>query len=625
VNSEPSMRAELCLDFGRISFQFLFQKNYECCEEGYFTIHINCSVFMSGRWRRILNRRTVSKITLTLLLLCAFTLVFEARLQVVFAQLTGSIVINDGDMYTASSDVTLNLEAQGSFSVEYARYSNDAIWRNDNEGWEDFPKTKTKSWTLSPGDGSKRVYYQFADYFGEISNVYSDTIVLDTVLPTGSIVINGGEAFTTSASVSLELTGFDLTSSVDKIRLSNTGSWESDTAGWESFSSPKSWILSSGDGFKNVFFQLKDGAGSVSVLYMDSIGLDTSVPDGSIIINNGDAFTTSTSVTLSLTANDTSSGVYRVRYSNDGVWDTEPWEDFSSTKVWSLLSGDGNKTVHYQISDRAGLGFTCSDNIDLDTVSPTGSIMVNDGEAFTTSASVSLMLNAADTVSGVYRVRYSNDGLWDTEDWESYSSTKSWTLSSGNGVKTVYYQVRDNAGLNSSTFSDTITLSTLAPTGSIIINDDADSTTSTSVRLTLTYTDPFLTVSQVRYSNDGVWDSEEWESPSETKEWLLTSDNGTKTVYYQIRNSLGSVSDTFFDNIILDIEVPTATPTPGPSESPSESVTTSPEPTRNNSSMIPPEAFYATAAIGIASIVGIVLVALKKPKSIQHVDNLATP
>jgi len=573
-----------------------------------------------------LNRRTVSKIALALLLLCAFTLFFEVRLQVVFAQLTGSIIINDGDTYTASSDVTLTLQAQGAFLVEFARYSNDVLWRNDNEGWEDF--AKTKSWTLSSGDGGKRVYYQFADYFGEISDVYSDTIVLDTVLPTGSIVINGGEAFATSTSVSLELTGVDLTSGVDQVRLSNTGSWSSDTAGWESYSSPKSWTLSSGDGFKNVYCQFKDGAGSVSVLYTDSIGLDTSVPAGSIVINDGGAFTASTSVTLSLTANDPTSGVYRVRYSNDGVWDAEPWEDFSPTKAWALLSGDGDKTVYYQIGDRAGLSSAYSDTIGLDTVSPTGSIVVNDGDAFTTSVSVSLMLTAADSMSGVFRVRYSNDGVWDTEDWEDFSSAKSWTLSSGNGEKTVYYQVRDNAGLNSSTFSDTITLSTLAPTGSIVINDDADSTTSGSVTLTLTYTDPFLPVSQVRYSNDGVWDSEEWESPSETKEWILSSGNGTKTVYYQIRNSLGSVSDTFIDTIILDTSVPIITPTPGPSASPSaspsDSPTPSPEPTRNNSGVIPPEAFYATAAIGIASIAAIVFLALKKPKSSQDADNFAT-
>jgi len=282
-----------------------------------------------------LKKRTVPKLAFIFLLLCAFTLLLLVKPPKVFAQLTGSIIINDGATYTTSQGVTLKLEAEGSFLVEYARYSNDVLWRNDNEGWEAFPQTKTKPWTLSSGDGDKRVYYQFADYFGEISDVYSDTIILDTIAPTGSILINGGEAFTSSTSVSLTLTGVDLSSGVDQMRLSSTGSWNSDTDGWESFSSSKSWALSSGDGFKNVFYQLKDSAGLVSIVFSDSIGLDTSAPAGSIVINDGDAFTTSTSVTLALSANDPISGVYRVRYSNDGVWDDEPWEPFSSTKTWT--------------------------------------------------------------------------------------------------------------------------------------------------------------------------------------------------------------------------------------------------------------------------------------------------
>jgi len=73
-------------------------------------------------------------------------------------------------------------------------------------------------------------------------------------------------------------------------------------------------------------------------------------------------------------------------------------------------------------------------------------------------------LTATDLTSGVSQVRFSNDGVWDTEVWESASASKSWTLASGDGTKTVYYQIRDNAGLLSSTYSDTITLQSPNPT-----------------------------------------------------------------------------------------------------------------------------------------------------------------
>jgi hypothetical protein len=94
---------------------------------------------------------------------------------------------------------------------------------------------------------------------------------------------------------------------------------------------------------------------------------DTTPPVGSIIINNGDEYTSSTSVTLTLTAEDPESGVDEVRYSNTGIWDS-PWEKFSATKSWTLMSGDGVKTVYYQIKNNDNLlSITYSDTIILDT------------------------------------------------------------------------------------------------------------------------------------------------------------------------------------------------------------------------------------------------------------------
>jgi len=629
-------------------------------------------------------------------------------------------------MFTTSTSVTLTLHADNVSAVLGVMYSNDGIWGDEifEEGF-----SETKSWTLLPGDGVKTVYYRILDVKHIWSTSYSDTIILDTLPPTGSIIINGGNAFAASASVTLTLTANDPGSGVDKVRFSDSGSWSSPNQGWEAFSSTKSWTLPSSDGGKTVYYQIRDVLGQVSMLYSDTIVLDTVAPAGSIVINGGAEFASSASVTLTLTASDLTSGVFRVRYSDDGVWDTESWESFSGTKLWTLSSGEGTKTVYYQVSDNAGSDSTFSDTIVLDVSPPTGSIVINDGATVTSSASVTLSLTANDPASGVSRIKLSNDGVWDTEPWTNFASTKDWTLSSGNGVKTVYYQIEDNAGITSLIYSDTITLSTLAPTGSIVINGDDDFTSSESVTLSLTYEDEYSDVSRVRYSNDGVWNSEVWETPTATKSWTLTSDDGTKTVYYQIRNTLGLVSSTYSDTIVLDNDPPTGsiiinggaasttqysvtldltasdpisgvyqvrysndgvwnteswenfsstkawtlssgegsktvyyqiidraelvsstfsdsiilestsptptpsptptstttpTPTPGPSASPSpsNSPTPSPEPTRNNSAVIPPEAFYATAAIGVASIGAIVVVALKKPKNSKNADDL---
>jgi hypothetical protein len=77
-----------------------------------------------------------------------------------------------------------------------------------------------------------------------------------------------------------------------------------------------------------------------------------------------------------------------------------------------------------------------------------------------------LNLIANDIMSGVSQFRFSNDGVWDSEAWESAAASKAWTLTSGDGLKIVYFQIKDNAGLLSLTYSDNINLEipTPAPT-----------------------------------------------------------------------------------------------------------------------------------------------------------------
>ena len=89
-----------------------------------------------------------------------------------------------------------------------------------------------------------------------------------------------------------------------------------------------------------------------------ALKLDTEPPTGSLTINDGAASTTSTTVTLRITANDNLSGVAEMRFSNDGrTW--SDWEGFQSTRSWDLTrfggsSSDGLKTVYAQLRDRVG-------------------------------------------------------------------------------------------------------------------------------------------------------------------------------------------------------------------------------------------------------------------------------
>jgi hypothetical protein len=57
--------------------------------------------------------------------------------------------------------------------VSQMRFTNDGITWTD---WE--PYATSKPWILTAGNGTKTVYVQFQDSAGNLSGVFSDTIIL---------------------------------------------------------------------------------------------------------------------------------------------------------------------------------------------------------------------------------------------------------------------------------------------------------------------------------------------------------------------------------------------------------------------------------------------------------------
>jgi hypothetical protein len=97
-----------------------------------------------------------------------------------------------------------------------------------------------------------------------------------------------------------------------------------------------------------------------------------------------------------------------------------------------------------------------------DTTPPTGSVSINSGAVYTGSVSVTLGLSCTDTGGTCSQMQFSNDNsTWSAP--EAYSPSKSWTLASGDGTKTVYARFEDSAGNWSGAFTDTIILDTTAP------------------------------------------------------------------------------------------------------------------------------------------------------------------
>lgn len=103
-------------------------------------------------------------------------------------------------------------------------------------------------------------------------------------------------------------------------------------------------------------------------------------------------------------------------------------------------------------------------SLTLDTLAPTiSAFTINSGASVTTSTAVTLQITAPDAASmkiwGINGVATEQ-----AASWETFAGTKSVTLTSGDGSKTVYIKVRDSVYNESAASSATITLSTAIPT-----------------------------------------------------------------------------------------------------------------------------------------------------------------
>ncbi len=183
---------------------------------------------------------------------------------------TGTIVINNNRSATNSPNVTLSLawdDGTDGSGVSRMRFSDDgAHWSL----WE--PLAATRAYTLPPGpDGHRTVRVQYLDKANNRSIAYRDYILLDTAPPTGTILINGAGATTTSLTVSLGLTWDDgAGSQVSRMRLSDDGAhWTP----WETPAATRTHTLPTELGNHTVRVQYLDGAGNYSAVYNDYIKL----------------------------------------------------------------------------------------------------------------------------------------------------------------------------------------------------------------------------------------------------------------------------------------------------------------------------------------------------------------
>ena len=453
---------------------------------------------------------------------------------------TGTIAVNNGDAYTGSNVVTVSASPSDANGIESICINTTGVC----DAWE--PMQWSFNVDVGNTQGTKTVYVWFKDPGGNVSAMASDAIVLDNVAPTGTISINNGASYTGSSAVQVAVSGNDA-NGVSQMCVNTSNVCDA----WEAYATSVNITLGTGSSNPTVYAWLKDAAGNISAEISDSISMDNVAPTGTISINAGASYATTSAVQVTLNGSDTN-GLAQICVHTANVCDA--WENVASVVNIDVGSNPGTKTVYAWFKDTAGnISAVATDTIVLDNVLPTGTISVNAGATYTNASAVQVGISASDT-NGISQICVHTTNVCDA--WEGVVGSVNLDLGTVAGTKTVYAWFKDAAGNVSSAATDTIVLDNAAPTGTISINADAQFTTSTAVQVGVNASDDNA-LSQICVHTANVCDV--WESPASTIYLDFGAGSGTKTVYAWFKDAAGNVSAAVTDTIVLDNTAPTGT------------------------------------------------------------------
>jgi hypothetical protein len=389
-----------------------------------------------------------------------------------------TVTVAGGALYTRQPSVLVEITGADSLSpIAGYRLSNSATLSGAV-----LPFSERVNWTLSAPetDGEKTVQVEVVDAAGNVARA-SDGITLDTAAPTGTVTLAGGADVVAGRLVSVEL------------------SYSAETRGWavasgaldcgsatysDAGGSPEMTTVPfpAGDGAKTLVACFRDAAGNTSSA-TDSVVLDTTAPGGTVLVDAGAAYALSRTVVVAIdaTSDTTLMAVAEGTPACDGLTFTT-----LQTSVALLLTADGERTVTVCLRDAAGNTGRASDDIVVDTANPAGTLVISRGLTAVNSAEVELSL--AGVSADVTQMAVTNGTLLDcaTASYEPFAATRSFTLSGGDGTRTVTGCLRDAAG-RTGQVQDTIVLDTQKPVGSLTLAGGSAWSRSTAVSARLAY------------------------------------------------------------------------------------------------------------------------------------------
>jgi hypothetical protein len=362
---------------------------------------------------------------------------------------------------------------------------------------------------------------------------------------TSPILINGNSKF--SNSKERKVTLFINMPKAKEMMISNSEGF--DESQWEVYTNSREWILSEGEGVKNVFVKFKDQANKESSVFKSSIILDFTPPKVKQMMINGDANFVNNPLKEAMLRFEVEEAI-SMRVSNEDKFEVSRWVPFKDSLRWVLPGNDGVKSVYAQFQDKAGnISETVNDDIILDRLPPTNlSMIINDGATLTGNSKIKLKISAKDAREMMIKQLGGN--------WLPYKEVvEEVELKGGDGLHTVMAKFRDEAGNVSIPVSARITLDRKGPqNGKIMIDNNAVYTSAPSkkVNLRIYAEDAF----EMAFGEDSTFAAISWEPYKVVASISLSGEDGKKKVFAKFRDKAGNESSVAKDEIILDRSKP---------------------------------------------------------------------
>ncbi len=469
------------------------------------------------------------------------------------------IRINGGSKYTNDKNIKVEVK---SLKTDKSQLDSLKIGFDpdlSNSKWKPYSEQIFKM-QLNGEDGEKRIYVQLKDKAGNNSSIESNKIIFDTTPPSDTkISINRGEKYTNDK-LGRVLVNV-IADGANEVMISNSPQFQNGR--WESYKKSIKWILDVGnrDGHKIVFAKFRDVAGNESQAIEAGIILDTTPPkNGSIVINNGDKYTRSKKLTLTLTSVDAT----KVRVISRGIgknYDFHPDASGKLEAIWITDSLEGVKNVKAYFMDEAKntTKIPVEAIIIVKTTPPEKArISIDQGRKHTNnpSGTVSIKLLAKEAPQNLKMLISNKPNFEGAKERDFTPSISNWQLEEENdGLKSIYVRLIDKAKNISEVTKADIFLDRSPPKiHAFEINGKSKWSISLKVTLNSDVDDAY----EAQYGNNpNTLKSIKWGKYEPTHhDWTILPGDGEKTVYGRFRDEAGNVTGIITSKIMLDMTPP---------------------------------------------------------------------